>query len=145
MNKPILLCFNLEGERLRAIRFLALGMGIGVRPVKGEEYGQRLAGLLGREAPEVEPHIGEGFREEMLVMADFPSPLVNRFLDAFRHTHIPPVKLKALLTETNAAWDALTLHRNLSEEAEQFRRMRAFVHTQKEAEPSASGDGAPAP
>ena len=47
MKQPILLCYNLEGERLNRIRLAAMRLKIRVRPVKKEEYGKALGALCG--------------------------------------------------------------------------------------------------
>lgn len=134
MSKPILLCYNLKDERAKAIQFLASGMGIHPRPVKPEEYAQSLLSLLGLETPGEAAFTGEGFDDEMMVMADFPSPLINRFLDAFRHTKVPSVKLKALLTKTNSGWDSLKLHDELIKENAAMAQLRAQAQAKKAAE-----------
>lgn len=134
MSKPTLLCCNLKENRAKSIRFLAVGMGIHVRLVKPEEYAQTLRSLLGLETPSEAVFTGEGFEDEMLVMCDFPSSLINRFLDAFRHTNIPSVKLKALLTQTNSGWNSAALHDELVKENAAMAQLRAQAQAIKAAE-----------
>jgi hypothetical protein len=134
MNKPTLLSYNLKGDRALTIRQLATDLGINVRAVEANEYGQSLLSLLGLEAPGEAANTGEGFKEEMLVMADFPSSLINRFLDAFRQQGIPSVKLKALLTKTNSEWHSLTLHNVLLKEGAAMAQLRAQVQAKRTAE-----------
>lgn len=137
MSKPTLLAFNLHGERAGRIRLMASRYGIQYRPVKPEEYNQPLSTLCGQGEPGEGVYEGPGFEEEMLYMAYFPGGLVHKLLDSFRQQRMPSVKLKAMMTESNQAWDALELHRNLMEEAEQFRQMKAFAHAKKEQEAQA--------
>ena len=47
---------------------------------------------------------------EMLVMAHFRPGLLEGMLQGWRAAHIPPVALKAMLTDTNAAWTAPALY-----------------------------------
>jgi hypothetical protein len=134
MNKPTLLSYNLKGDRALTIRQLATDLGINVRAVEANEYGQSLRSLLGLEVPGEAVNTGEGFKEEMLVMADFPSSLINRFLDAFRQQGIPSVKLKALLTKTNSEWHSLTLHNVLLKEGAAMAQLRAQAQAKRTAE-----------
>lgn len=134
MNTPTLLSYNLKGDRAQTIRQLAADLGISVRAVEPNEYGQRLRSLLGLTFTGEAAYTGKVFEEEMLVMADFPSALINRFLDAFRQQGIPSVKLKAMLTKTNSEWHSLTLHDVLLKESAAMAQLRAQAQTKRAAE-----------
>lgn len=116
MKPPVLLCFNLQGEKANRIRLLAMRFLIRVRPVSQEEFGQSLAALCGLEPPENPAPAALPFSEEMLVLAHFSSEQISAFLGGFRQAKIPPVSLKAVLTETNASWNPVTLFSQLCEE-----------------------------
>ena len=60
----------------------------------------------------------------MLGMAHFRPGMLDAFLNGFRQSRIPSVKLKAMLTETNAAWSGARLHREIRAEHEQMEAMR---------------------
>ncbi len=134
MNTPILLAYNLKGDRAKAIGQLAIDHGIVMRTVEPKEYGQSLRSLLAPEVPGESADAGEGFKEEMLVMADFPPSLINRFLDAFRQRGIPSVKLKALLTPTNGEWNAVKLHSVLLKESAAMAQLRAQAQAKRAEE-----------
>lgn len=134
MNTPTLLSYNLKGDRAQTIRQLAADLGISVRAVESNEYGQSLRSLLGLTFTGEAAYTGKVFEEEMLVMADFPSALINRFLDAFRQQGIPSVKLKAMLTKTNSEWYSLTLHDVLLKESAAMAQLRAQAQTKRAAE-----------
>ena len=121
---PMVLCYNLQPEKLGRLRVLALRLGIGVRVVEPEKFALPVGALAGvMETPEtVEP--AEPFSDEMLVMAHFRPGMLDAFLNGFRQSRIPPVKLKAMLTETNALWSAARLHREIRAEHEQMEAMR---------------------
>ena len=53
---------------------------------------------------------------EMLVMTHFRPGLLEGMLQGFRAAHIPPVALKAMLTDTNAAWTAPALYAEIAKE-----------------------------
>ncbi len=117
MKPPMLLCYNLTDEQRRKSTLLAMRLMIRVRAVKPEAYGQSLASLCGMEPPTDDaPTAAELFTDPMLVLAHFPGELVNHFLSGFRQEHIPPVGLKAMLTDTNMHWDSHTLYAQLAEE-----------------------------
>ena len=107
MKQPVLLCYNLTGEKMQKIRLAAMRLKIRVRPVEKAEYAQTIAALCGAEDAREAAYTGAGFEDEMLVMANFP---------AFRRMSIAPVALKAMLTPTNAAWDSEKLHEELAGE-----------------------------
>ena len=121
---PMVLCYNLQPEKLSRLRVLALRLGIGVRVVEPERFGLPVGALAGvAEAPETVEEV-QPFSDEMLVMAHFRPGMLDAFLNGFRQSRIPPVKLKAMLTETNAAWSAARLHREIRAEHEQMEAMR---------------------
>ena len=110
MKQPVLLCYNLSGEKMQKIRLAAMRLKIRVRPVEKDEYAQTVAALCGLEEKTDAAYVGAGFEDEMLVMANFPAGMMNAFLGLFRRMGIAPVVLKAMLTPTNAAWDSEKLH-----------------------------------
>lgn len=120
--KPVILCYNMAGERAGGIRQVAEGLGIIVRPVQKEEYHQTLAALCGLEEMAGEGCEDPGFEEEMMVLAFFPQGLLSKLLDGIREAGQAPVALKAVLTQANSRWDSLALHKELREEHEFFRR-----------------------
>ena len=121
---PMVLCYNLQPEKLGRLRVLALRLGIGVRVVEPEKFGLPVGALAGvLDAPETVAE-AEPFSDEMLVMAHFRPGMLDAFLNGFRQSRIPPVKLKAMFTETNAAWSAPRLHREIRAEHEQMEAIR---------------------
>ena len=121
---PMVLCYNLQPEKLGKLRVLALRLGIGVRVVEQDKFCLPVGALAGvTETPET-VEAAEPFSDEMLVMAHFRPGMLDAFLNGFRQSRIPPVKLKAMLTETNAAWSAARLHREIRAEHEQMEAMR---------------------
>ena len=116
MKQPVLICYNLSGEKMQKIRLAAMRLKIRVRPVEKDEYAQTVAALCGLEEKTDAAYEGAGFEDEMLVMANFPAGMMNAFLGLFRRMGIAPVALKAMLTPTNAAWDSEKLHAEIAGE-----------------------------
>lgn len=116
MKQPVLLCYNLSGEKMQKIRLAAMRLKIRVRPVEEDEYAQTVAALCGLEEKTDAAYVGAGFEDEMLVMTNFPAGMMNAFLGLFRRMGIAPVALKAMLTPTNAAWNSEKLHAEIAGE-----------------------------
>ena len=130
MKPPVLLTYNLQGECAAKTRLVAMRFRVRVRNVSPLEYGRTLEALI-ENAPETDG-TGEPFAEEMLVMANFPAPLVQAFLQGLRRAGVRPGGLKAVLTPTNAQWDSLALYTELCREREAIAQGAASVHGQAE-------------
>ncbi len=122
MQEPMILCYNLEGERGEGIKRLSESLGIRVRKVKQAEYSQTLAALAGLEPEADKPYEGPGFEDEMMVLGFFPQGMLSQLLDGIRGAGLPPVALKAVLTPSNSRWNSLALNKELREEYEYFRK-----------------------
>ena len=122
-----LLMYNIPPEKAGKIKAIALRHGFRIRVVQPEEFGRSIAALAGFPETQVQ---GDGtvFSDEMLVMAGFSPALMNRLLQTFRQMKIPPVPLKAMLTETNGRWDSCRLYREISAEHEAMTRGGAPMH-----------------
>ena len=121
---PMVLCYNIQPEKLGRMRVLALRLGIRLRVVQPEEFALPVGVLAGVIAPPETVSPVEPFSDEMIVMAHFRPGMLDAFLNGFRQSRIPSVKLKAMLTETNAAWTAPALYAAIKEEHEQMEAMR---------------------
>lgn len=118
MKPPVLLCYHLGEDHRNQIRLLCMRLKIRARMVEESEYGQSLAALCGLEPLSPTPDAVIPFDSEMLVLANFSTELINQFLYGFKQAGIPPVQLKAVLTETNMHWNAVTLYGQLKAEHE---------------------------
>lgn len=127
MNMKGVLLYNLSREKLSKIRVILLRLGLQCRVVLPEEYALPVGILAGLEelspAETVQEADDETFRGEMLVMCGLPSAQFSAFLNALRQNRCT-VPLKAVLTETNAAWSSLRLHRELQLEHEALQKLK---------------------
>ena len=128
MKPPVLLTYNLHGERAAKIRMAAMRFHVRLRAVEKREYARPLGELV-ESGPEGDWD-GEAFDEEMLVMAHLPPALVQAFLQGLRRAGVRPGGLKAVLTPTNAQWDSLALYTELCREREAISQGAASVHGQ---------------
>ena len=130
MKPPVLLTYNLRGERAAKIRMVAMRFRVRLRAVEKREYARPLGELV-ESGPDGDWN-GEAFDEEMLVMAHFPPALMQAFLQGLRRAGVRPGGLKAMLTPTNAQWDSRALHAELCKEREAISQGAASVHGQAE-------------
>lgn len=112
---PTLLAYQIEPGKLGKMQVVCLRLGIRVQAVAPADFGQpigALAGVLPRnpDAPAA-PLPGE-----MLVLAHFRPGMLEGLLQGFRAAHVPPVALKAMLTDANAAWTAPALYAEIARE-----------------------------
>lgn len=121
---PVLLTYHIAPAKLAKIQVLCMRLGIRVCPVEPEDYGAPLAALAGLAEKGRYPALAGDFADEMLVMANFRPGMMDALLNGFRQSRIPPVPLKAMLTETNAQWNSVELHRAIAEEHELMHRAR---------------------
>lgn len=128
MKPPVLLTYNLHGERAAKTRMAAMRFRVRLRAVERREYARPLGELV-ENGPEGDWN-GKAFDEEMLVMAHFPPALVQAFLQGLRRAGVRPGGLKAVLTPTNAQWDSLALYTELCREREAISQGAASVHGQ---------------
>ena len=119
---PVVLMYNLRGERGAHIRVICLKLRLRVREVRNEETGQPVGALAGLMSPRRDA-APEPFSDEMLVFVNFDRPLLDRFLQELRAAHIPGVALKAVLTPTNMHWSSGQLHAEIAREHEALRKM----------------------
>ena len=112
-----ILVYNVpEGEKLKRIRAISLRRGIECRHVAYPEYGHPLGYLCAREGYAPAPvYTGPDFAEEMLLLEGMSSVQLSDLLDELRAAGAA-VALKAVLTDTNAAWSSVLLHAAIRQE-----------------------------
>ena len=124
MAVQTILAFNLNAPALDALGKICADLGLRMKAVPKEGFLMPLGGMIGMPVRSVSSPSAENFDEPMLVMCGLNEAKLNGFLQALRRSSVPAIPLKAVLTPTNAAWNALTLHEELRREHEQMLRMR---------------------
>ena len=117
MTATLLTC-NLAPETEGRARFLCMRLRIRCLRMTASACGIPL-----REALGVLPRADDGplpFAEPMLVMCGFSGPQFHALLDSWKAQGLPPVPLKAVLTETNRRWTCERLHGELAQEHAQL-------------------------
>ena len=112
-----ILLYNIKGEKEMKIRLAAYRLGLTCVSVAPSDFGRPLGLLLGLPGYAPGGEAAEDFPDEMLVMEELSSEL----LDAMRAMGVS-VALKAVVTESNRAWSAAALCAELKKEHEAMRR-----------------------
>ncbi len=117
-----LLLFNLPEGKTQAMRLLLAGRGVDIRTVEAADFCQPIGFLAGLPGfPAVKP-FAAAFGEEMMVLCGFDQQQLADTLDGLRQAGVPPVPLKAVLTQHNAGWSALALRGELLRERDEIAR-----------------------
>jgi len=119
MHKTVL-AFNFTPQRLQALKLICMMLRVQLRSVERSEFNQPLgllAGLGGLQAA-AGSYDGDAAQEEMLLLCGFSRQDLDRLLAAIRKGALKQVRLKAMLTPTNCAWNALQLFDEISAEHE---------------------------
>ena len=115
--KPMLLCIGFDAGTAMRLSLISLALGADFRPVGESEYGVPLGALCGEHMPpQTLPSLP--VNERMLVMARFTDAQTDALLKALRD--LPPIPLKAVLTETNKRWNSGMLCAALCAEREKI-------------------------
>lgn len=124
---PMILMYNLGGDKGSRLRLLCLKTHIRVRGVSVEEYGEPLAAVAGMCPPTGERAEGT-VEDEMMVFVNFDGNSLNRFLNQMRASRIPGVALKAVLTPSNMYWSSVKLYGEIRQEHEAMMQRKKPVH-----------------
>ena len=125
MAVPTILAFNLDDGAADALKKVCDSKKFRMKAVPRESFSMPLGGMVGLQVTGAVNAVTQGFDDPMLVMCGLDEHTLDTFLRVMRYSAVPPIPLKAILTPTNAAWSALTLHEELCREHEQMQRMRS--------------------
>lgn len=105
-------------QRGQEIARALAGISVQVEEIKEELLGETLGYCLGLPGfPKTDAPVPEaGFEEEVLVMKGFTKQSMDRMLKEFQRKNIPPVALKAVLTEHNSKWSCIDFFKELKQE-----------------------------
>lgn len=119
MNKMIL-AYNFSPERLAVLKLLCMMLRVQLKPVERTQLLQPVGSLAGVPgvAPVQEEYTGAEATQELILMCGFQRSDLDRLLAGIRKSKLQSVKLKAMLTPTNAQWSGLELLRELEQEHE---------------------------
>lgn len=114
-NAGTVLMYNCSEEFSRLKQIFAM-LRLRMRVVEPDRYHvslEELAQGKGEPGDKAQP-----LAEPMLVFCGLPQALLNQVLEVIRVANLPPIPLKAILTETNRTWDTRQLYAELLKERE---------------------------
>ena len=115
-NAGTVLMYNCSGEGFSKLKQIFAMLRLRMRVVEPDRYHiplEQLAQGKGEPGQAAEP-----LPEPMLVFCYMGQALLNQVLEVIRVAKLPPIPLKAVLTETNKDWDTRQLHEELLRERE---------------------------
>lgn len=115
-NAGTILMYNCSGPEFSKLRQIFAMLRLRMRVVEPDRYHVPLEELAqGKGEP---AGSGEPLPEAMLVFCGLGQALLDQVLEVIRLAKLPPIPLKAVLTETNRTWDTQQLHQELLRERE---------------------------
>lgn len=115
--------YNCSGEEFSRLRQIFAMLRLRMRVVGPDRYHVPLEELAkGKGEP---GETAEPLPEPMLVFCYLPQALLHQVLEVIRVANLPPIPLKAVLTETNRTWDTKQLHAELLQEREAIAAQKA--------------------
>ena len=123
-NAGTVLMYNCSGPEFSKLRQIFAMLRLRMRVVEPSRYHITLL-ELSRGEGEPAAEAGEPLPEAMLVFCGLGQALLNQVLEIIRLAQLPPIPLKAVLTETNQGWDTPQLHQELLREREAIAAQQA--------------------
>ena len=118
--RGIVMSFGLEREENKTLKTLCEMVGLRLRKVTPDEYGQPVGSFAGVvQKAETVGNYAE-LSGKMLVFAFVTDRQLNVMLSGMKTAEIAVGSYKAVLTETNATWDVPTLFAELCKEREEL-------------------------
>ena len=115
-NAGTILMYNCSGEEFSKLRQISAMLRLRMRVVEPDRYHIPLEELAKGKGEPAE--VAEPIPEPMLVFCYLPQALFNQVLEVIRVAKLPPIPLKAVLTDTNRTWNTRQLHEELYRERE---------------------------
>ena len=110
------LLYNCSGPEFSKLRQIFAMLRLRMRAVNPDQYHLPLAELAeGKGEP---GEAGEPIGEAMLVFCGLGDAFLNQVLQVIRVAKLPPIPLKAVLTDVNREWDSRKLREELLKERE---------------------------
>ena len=117
-NAGTVLMYNCSGEEFSKLKQIFAMLRLRMRPVEPGRYHVPLGDLAEGKGEAGEP--AEPVPEAMLVFCGMGQALLNQVLEVIRVAKLPPIPLKAVLTDSNREWNTVQLYEELQKERESF-------------------------
>lgn len=124
MKETVLYYTPEKTDKTRLLKGVLVRMGIRIKNIGPEQVTQKVGYLTGlkdyEETPLEEDTELPVIPEEMLVLHGFTNRRLDEFLSQLRRAKVPPIALKAVVTETNAGWNFYELYGEIRAEHEKM-------------------------
>jgi len=117
-NAGIVLMYNCSGPEYSKLKQIFAMLRLRMHPVEPDRYHVPLGDLAEGKGESADP--GAPVPEAMLVFCGMGQALLDKVLEVIRAAKLPPIPLKAVLTESNRTWDTRQLYEELRKEREAF-------------------------
>lgn len=120
MAKQSVLLYNCSGPQWTKLHQMMMMLHFRIRVIQPNQYHiplEQLAAGQG-EPGEEQP----AFPESMMVFCNIGGAQLDAVLNAIRLAKLPPIPLKAVLTDTNRVWDSIQLREELQKEREALKQ-----------------------
>lgn len=123
MTQTTVLLYNFTETEVKSWRLLMREMPmVKLMAVPKKLFGMIISDVLEEKETPVF-NFGSDFSQRMLLIANAGDQMIHLLLSVCKRVTKEQV-LRAVLTETNAAWSGLELYRNLREEEDEIHRMQ---------------------
>lgn len=122
-NAGTVLMYNCSGEEFSKLKQIFAMLRLRMRPVEPDRYHVSLEELSQGKGDPTEP--ASPLPEPMLVFCGMGQALLNQVLEIIRISKLPPIPLKAVLTDTNRSWTTAQLYEELLKERETIAAQKA--------------------
>ena len=111
----LILLFGLTAAQEKSVRTAGLQWGLRCRAVPAAHYNRTMTQLLTGKSDAAD-YDGPVPDVQALLLAGIPGSILQPFLQKLRKAGLPASVMKAVLTEQNSGWTALTLLEELQRE-----------------------------
>ncbi len=122
-NAGTVLLYNCSAPEFSKLKQIFAMLRLRMRVVEPDRYHVPLEELARGQGEAGET--AEALPEPMLVFCGLGQALLNQVLEVIRLAKLPPIPLKAVLTDTNQAWNTVQLHEELLREREAIAAQKA--------------------
>ena len=122
-GKELVLYYTPEkSDADRLLKGALVRLGVRIRNIAPEQTGEKVGTLAGLSGFPEENRAAEApvIPEKMLVLHGFGQQRLQGLLAALRKAKIPPIPLKAMVTEHNADWTLYDLYQEIRAEHEKM-------------------------
>ena len=117
-NAGTILLYNCSDEKFFKLKQIFAMLRLRMRMVEPNRYHISLGELAqGKGEP---GEAAEPLPDPMLVFCGLPQALLNQVLEVIRVAKLPPIPLKAVLTDVNRDWSTRQLYEELLKERDSF-------------------------